>query len=250
MNGRDASVGGGVLVAQVPWPQVEERLNNGATAVLPIGAASKEHGYHLPNQTDFVQAEWLAIELAKRLQVVVWPTLSYGFYPVFVDYPGSISLSRQTFKMVVKEILGGIFRGGAKRAAILNTGISTIAPLRAAIADLPEAGAIDLIDIYSGPKFGEVMAAVEEQGFGGHADEIETSIMLALNPAAVDMARAVAAVTPIKRGMFNRTDPAAANYSPSGANGDPTLASAAKGRRLTEALLEDVLNRLTVLAGR
>lgn len=250
MDRGDASGGSGVLVEQVAWPEVAARLSRGATAVLPVGAGSKEHGYQLPNGTDFFQAQWLAHEVAARCDVVVWPTLSYGFYPVFVDYPGSISLSRQTFKMVVKEVLAGMFHGGAGRAAILNTGISTIPPLRAAIADLEQAAFVDLINVYSGPRFTAASAEVEEQPFGGHADEIETSIMLALHPEAVDMARAERSVNAIRRGRFNRTDPDAPNYSPSGANGDPTLASGEKGRRLTEALLADVLDRLAIVSAR
>ena len=42
----------GLCVATAAWPEVGERLANGALAVLPIGAASKEHGRHLPLATD------------------------------------------------------------------------------------------------------------------------------------------------------------------------------------------------------
>lgn len=220
----------------------------GALAVLPIGAAAKEHGFHLPLDTDFVQAEWLARELARCRDVVVWPTLSYGYYPVFVDYPGSISLTRETFMAAVSEILAGIFRGGARRAAVLNTGISTIEPLRAAIAAMARAGDIAVVDVYSGSRFTAAVAEVEEQSFGGHADEIETSMMLALAPGRVDMTRAEPSPAHIARGLFNRSDPRAPNYTPSGVNGDPRPATAEKGRRLLDALLADVLDQLDAWA--
>ena len=80
----------GAQVAELAWPEIAARLADGAIAVLPIGAAAKEHGPHLPLGTDSVQAQWLASTLCAARNVLIWPTLTYGFYPVFVDYPGSI----------------------------------------------------------------------------------------------------------------------------------------------------------------
>jgi creatinine amidohydrolase len=237
----------GIWVARSAWPEVEARLREGAIAVLPIGAGAKEHGYHLPLDTDFTQVEWLARALVERLPVVVWPTLSYGYYPVFVQYPGSISLTQSTFAALAREIVTGILQTGARHVALLNTGISTIEPLRAALAGV-EAGRVTLINVYSGPAFTAAVETVEEQAFGGHADEIETSIMLAIAPERVDMSRAVAADKHIERGMFNRLDSKGPNYSPSGVNGDATLATRAKGERLLAAMLDDVLAIMATLA--
>jgi creatinine amidohydrolase len=109
--------------------------------------------------------------------------------------------------------------------------------------------ALALINVYAGPRFARVSSETEKQPFGGHADEIETSLMLALHPETVDMGRAVPAQTPIRRGLFNRTDPLAPNYSPSGVNGDPTLATAEKGRLLAAAMRDDVLESIAALRG-
>jgi creatinine amidohydrolase len=238
----------GIHVAQHAWPDIDVALRAGAIAVLPIGAAAKEHGYHLPLDTDYRQALWLG-EQAASLDTVVWPVLSYGYYPVFVDYPGSVSLGRETFSAVVREVLGGIARAGARSIAILNTGISTISPLQEVVGEGQPGCAVSLVNVYAGERFAAAIRAVEQQPFGGHADEIETSIMLALAPTTVQMQRAVPQSTPIQRGMFNRSDPAAANYSPSGANGDPTLATVEKGQRLLQAMRDDVFEQLLKLRG-
>lgn len=239
----------GLLVADASWPQVERALAAGGVAALPIGAAAKEHGFHLPLNTDYRQAEWLARQLADAAPVVVWPTLSYGYYPVFVDYPGSISLERGTFCSVVQEVLAGIARAGAQSCAILNTGISTIAPLEEATRRDHEGMTVALINVYAGPRFTRVSREIEEQPFGGHADEIETSLMLALHPEGVDMTRATPAPAPIRRGLFNRRDPHGPNYSPSGVNGDPTRATPEKGRLLAAAMRADVLEAIAALRG-
>lgn len=234
----------GVLAAEVAWPEVERRLAAGAVAVLPVGAAAKEHGRHLPLGTDALQAEWLGARVAARCNAVVWPVLGYGHYPAFVDYPGSISVAAATFVATVVDILAGFERAGAARSAVLNTGISTIAPLAAACAHARLQHPARLVNVYDGPRFAAVRREVEEQAWGGHADEIETSLLLAIAPERVDMARAEPSPARIERGLFNRSDPAARNYSPAGVNGDPRLASRAKGERLLAALLEDVLEAL------
>lgn len=234
----------GVLAAEVAWPEVERRLAEGAVAVLPVGAAAKEHGYHLPLGADALQAEWLGARVAERCNAVVWPVLGYGHYPAFVDYPGSISIAAATFVATVVDILAGFERAGAVRSAVLNTGISTIAPLAEACADARLQRPARLVNVYDGARFTAVRRQVEEQAWGGHADEIETSLVLAIAPQLVAMAHAEPSPMRIERGPFNRSDPAARNYTPSGVNGDPRLATRAKGERLLAALLEDVLEAL------
>ena len=48
--------------------------------------------------TDRIQAEWLAARLADRFDALIWPTVSYGYYPAFVEYAGSIGLSAAVFE--------------------------------------------------------------------------------------------------------------------------------------------------------
>ena len=232
--------GKGIRVADSAWPLVAERLATGATGLLPIGAACKAHGRHLPMNTDLLQAEWLATQLMTQANMVVWPTLSYGYYPAFVDYPGSISLSEAGFVSLVVDILNAMHQAGARQALIINTGISTIPPLEIAIEQAQEFESLKLINIYRGPAFLAAEKALMEQRRGSHADEIETSIMLAIAPERVDMAQAEACADRDITGPLNRTDPHAANYSPSGVYGDPTLASVAKGQRLLAAMLADL----------
>ncbi len=234
-------------VAKATWPEVQRRLEAGAPALLPIGAACKEHGYHLPLNTDLLQAEWLVRALVKTVEVVIWPTLSYGYYPAFVEYPGSCSLSYATFTSAVYEILEGILRAGARSVVVLNTGISTIAPLEEAIARSGAEEQVRLVNCYQGPHYRAAAQGLAEQVRGSHADELETSIMLAIAPEWVNMKRAEACTEAMVKGPLNRTDPQAANYSPSGVYGDPRLATREKGERLVCAMLRDVLDVIEAL---
>src|SRR5437762_6245178 len=96
------------FIERMIWSEVVRRIDEGAAAILPIGAAAKQHGLHLPLNTDRIQAEWLSARLAEHIDALVWPTLAYGHYPAFVEYAGSTSLSDATFEAVVAEIASGI----------------------------------------------------------------------------------------------------------------------------------------------
>jgi creatinine amidohydrolase len=65
--------------------------------------------------TDQVFADYFARALAEKIDALIWPTLTYGAYPAFVAYAGSVSLSDETFQAVVTEIADGLIGFGAKR---------------------------------------------------------------------------------------------------------------------------------------
>jgi len=65
-------------VAGLTWDRIGQQLRNGAAAILPIGAGAKEHGFHMPMATDQVFADYFARALAKKIDALIWPTLTYG----------------------------------------------------------------------------------------------------------------------------------------------------------------------------
>src|SRR4030067_688351 len=72
--------------------------------LIALGASSKEHGPHLPLSTDYIMAEYLKDRVAEEVPVAVLPTIQYGYYPSFLEYPGSVSIQAGTFKDMVKDI--------------------------------------------------------------------------------------------------------------------------------------------------
>jgi creatinine amidohydrolase len=234
------------FIEHLSWDEVVRRIDNGAAAILPVGAGAKQHGFHLPMNTDRIQAEWLAARLAHRFDCLVWPTVSYGHYPAFVDYAGSISLSAPTFESLIREIAAGILGHRCRALFVLDTGISTIAPVDRALARLGNCDALHL-KIHDGPRYRRAAAGLAEQSHGSHADELETSIMLALAPHLVDSAKAEASppLTHETPGPLTPSDPTSPNYSRSGSFGDPTLATRAKGEILLAAMLDDIIGQVS-----
>jgi creatinine amidohydrolase len=128
----------------------------------------------------------------------------------------------------------------------MNTGISTLLPLRDAAAVLAEEG---ILLRFSDE---EVLSAVEsatawEQHGGTHADEVETSIMLYISPETVEMEKAVADCRPWRPGPLTRDSRGLGTYSPSGTWGDPTRATREKGRAAVEALLAGIFSQIELL---
>src|SRR5687768_7018029 len=233
-------------LGNLAWPAAERLLAGGVTAVLPVGAAAKQHGLHLPMDTDCVQAVWLCEQLIQgQAPVLVWPVLHYGYYPAFVDYPASTTLSAGVFAALAREILDEMLRAGAAQVLIVNTGISTIAPLEKTISVCRNPRCVRLANVYRGVAYLAAEAALLEQARGGHADEAETSIMLAISPGRVNMVLAQPHIQAMSKGPFNRRDPDRANYCPSGAYGDPGRATVEKGRLLLAAMLADIGGMLT-----
>jgi creatinine amidohydrolase len=234
------------FVEQLTWDQVARRIGNGAAAILPIGAGAKQHGFHLPMNTDRIVAEALAARIADRIDSLIWPTVAYGHYPAFVDYAGSISLSAPVFESAIQEIAAGILGQGCRALLVLDTGISTLAPVDRALARLGSPHALHL-KVHDGQRYRRAAAELAAQNHGSHADELETSLMLALAPHLVDMPRAEAspALTHEVPGPLTRRDSASPNYSRSGSFGDPTLATRAKGEILLAAMVDDMAEQAT-----
>lgn len=233
----------GVLLEDLTWVEAERVLKPETVVVIPLGAASKEHGPHLKLKNDLILAEYLTARVRERSAVVIAPTVNYHFYPAFVEYPGSTSLRLETARDLIVDICRGLARFGPKRFYVLNTGVSTVRALAPAAEILAIEGVLlrytNVLEITKA-----VEKEVSRQEGGTHADEIETSMILYMSPGDVDMAKAVKDYHPGKGGLTRDPNREGMTYSPSGVFGDATLATREKGKRATEALVEGILREI------
>lgn len=234
-----------IELEKLTWQDAEEALKKYEIVMIPLGARTKEHGPHLPLNNDWIMAEYLARRVSEEVPVILMPTIQYGYYPSFLEYPGSVSIKLETFKEMVKDICISMNGYGAKKFYILNTGISTIQGLKIAAEELKELGIeMRYTDIHDAGR--EMREKISEQEGGTHADEIETSIMLYIEPEVVDMGKAVKDYHPSRERGLTR-DPKKTGikvYSESGIFGDATLATVEKGRLLVESRIRFIVNEL------
>jgi creatinine amidohydrolase len=229
-----------VLLETLSWDEAEKILTPDTIVMIALGAESKEHGRHLQLNNDFVMAEYLKKRVldAAPQNVVVAPTINYSFYPAFLEYPGSTSLSMDTARAMITDIVHSLAHYGPRRFYILNTGISTLRPLAQATTDLSKDGIV--LRYTDLTKDDPVEKKVRQSG-GTHADEIETSMMLYIAPDSVRMKKAAKDLNPNQPGGLTRDPQGKGTYSPTGAWGDPTLATREKGQAVTESLVATIL---------
>jgi creatinine amidohydrolase len=235
----------GHVLETMTWLQAKEVLTEDAVVVIPVGAASKEHGPHLQLNNDLLIAEYFKDRLLATADVVMAPTVGYHYYPAFVEYPGSVTLRLETARDLVIDICTSLSAHGPRRFYVLNTGVSTVKALEPAAADLAKKGLLmTFTDLH---ETRELVRSISKQKGGTHADEIETSMMLVIAPDTVDMNKAVNDYDDSGRPGLSPNPDAGKTYSPSGVWGDATLGTRKKGVAIVEARVEQMLADIAVL---
>jgi creatinine amidohydrolase len=229
------------------WIEAEKALKQYEVVMIALGARTKEHGPHLLLKNDYIMAEYLKDRVTEEVSVAVLPTLQYGYYPAFLEYPGSVSLQAGTFKNVIIDICRSMSGYGIKKYYILNTGVSTLRPLKNAADELSQEGIVlRYLNILEVDK--KVPQELLKQKGGTHADEGETSMMLYISPETVDMSKAVKDFDsrPGRKGLTRNPD-GEGHYSPTGIWGDPTLANKNKGEVLVETAVKEIIRQIKEL---
>jgi len=239
----------GVWLEDLTWPEAKARFAAGRPVVVPVGAIAKEHGFHLPLKTDYVTARGLGQLLADRLDVVVAPVVPFGFYPAFVGYPGSQHLEASTFISLMEELIGNLLDHAVDRIVIVNTGVSTESPLNIVLSNVYRRRAVRIFCAHM-RLLGRGADHLLRDRSGGHGDERETSIMLALDARSVRMDRLQPGGDRHEPGSprdllarsyrLGEANPGSDEYTATGALGDPSAAEAYKGERILAAMIDEL----------
>lgn len=247
------SADNGVYLGDLTWTEAKVKMAVVPLVILPFGAGAKEHGPHLPMNADYKVLEYLCKKAVESQPVIVAPPIQHGWFPAFREFPGTEIAEGDVFERYVYLVAKSLVAHGAHRIVFLNTGIfrATGLPIAMAARDIrTETGTPTLVISWDDLEDKEY-EALQEQKWGGHADEIETSINLYLQPKLVHMDRAVTDYgkeppkdyAGYKPGMYS-TDPDDPNYSETGITGDATKATAEKGKKALEIMTANWLKAL------
>lgn len=227
--------------ANTAWPVIEEATEKGALAVLAIGAC-EQHGAHLPLTTDTDMAHGVARRIAEGVDAFLLPPIAYGDAWNNEAFTGTLSLSPATLRAMIEDIGHGVLRMGVKGLVIVNGHFGNRDPIALAARTLVNSGLpVTHLD-YPGMEAlaGKLCdSAPAAPGFY-HADEVETAIMLALRPEAVDMSLA-APEYPEFPPTFGIEPMQLREFVATGVFGDPRPATAAKGEALIEGIVSESL---------
>ncbi len=239
---------GAIELDRMSWPEVQAEQQRGRDTVVMAFGATEQHGPHMPLATDALLGDHLARLVAERLDAFLAPTVRIGCSEHHLEFPGTLSLSAETFHAVVADLVRSLARGGFRRLVLLPTHGGNFAPLGQALEQL---GPIEGLEISALTDLGALFAIAQlgasEYGIplgdgGVHAGEWETSMLLAIHPEMVHGERATPGYTgdpqeAIAAIFGGGVHTVAAN----GVIGDPALASAEHGERYWQEVLEITL---------
>jgi creatinine amidohydrolase len=224
-----------------------QAMREGRWLLLPFGSV-EQHGPHLPLGTDLFYAEYVCLAVAERVNGLVAPGLPYGICRTMRNFPGTVSLSLETFTPLIREILAEYVRHGARRLVLLagHAEDAQEAAMREAALSLANADPSLRILVIGPYAFLEsVRQRAGLTGADGHAGSIETSEMLTIAEDLVRLGR-VPQVTRPRLSQFLVSAHPEAEF-PSGVRGDTSKVSRTLGDRALNHTVAEIVRVLQCL---
>ena len=225
--------------AEMKWPEFEEFVKRVDFAILPV-AAIEQHGPHLPFSCDVIIAEHLTERIAQETGALLMAPLVYTPSFSLRFYPGTAHISDTTFNQTLVEIAESMHGHGIKSLYIFIGHIGAAAACKEAERKLILKGSEARIVTLRLPGIYEAMdkfcTSERWHSIYVHAEEFETSCVLALRPDLVDMSKAVREYPDIDP-LFGSISIPWSDFCKSGVIGDATVASAEKGHAVLDFMI-------------
>lgn len=238
-----ASQGNRLWLDELSTSEAESKAKAQTVIILPVGSV-EEHGKHLPLGTDSLQPEYVALKVAKETGCLVAPPLRYGVCNSARGFPGTISVSFNGLYMIIHDILEELVRNRFTRILVISghAGQAHMTALRLAAQEIiwqhEKTGAQTKLRIMvcSDYDFAYELKGKYFSEKDGHAGTIETSRVMAIRPELIK-AKGTKSFPKLPRFEIV-ADPK--RFFPSGVIGDPTAASAEKGRMINNYVTKEV----------
>jgi len=230
---------------RLTWEEMNDAIAAQKVVVLPTGS-TEQHGPHLPLEVDAFLVESVCLELGRRAadRVLVLPTVSFGLNRHHIDFPGTIHVEPEVFIAFCLNITKSVAYHGFEKILIVN-GHGSNTPLVDLVARKTVLATNSLCAAVNYYSLGvEAFDRVKETPVMAHADEFETSLYLYLAPERVRTDRAAAGNDVAGKYMssdstspYVRFNDFWGRWTRLGVHGDPTAATADKGKIIWEAVL-------------
>ncbi len=227
---------------RLTWAEMNEAIAMEKVVILPTGS-TEQHGRHLPLDVDVFLCESVCLEAGRRApdRILVLPPIAYGLNLHHIDFPGTIHIEPEVFVAFCTNITKSVAYHGFRKILLVN-GHGSNDPLvnlvarKTILATDSLCAAVTYITLAV-----EAFNRVKESTVLAHADEFETSLYLYLAPERVQMDKAAADND--VQGKYMTSDSTTSvrfndywgRWTQLGVHGDPTVASAEKGRVIFEA---------------
>lgn len=231
-------------VADLTRDEFADAMREDRWLLLPFGAI-EQHGPHLPLGTDLFYAEHVCLAVAERVNGLVAPGFPYGVCRTMRNFPGTVSLSPETFAPLLRGILAEYVRHGARKLVLLAGHAEDAQEGAMRDAALPLVNADPALRILVIGPYAFLEPIRREAGLvgtDGHAGSIETSEMLIVGEDRVHLDR-IPQVTRPRLSRFQVTARPEAEF-PTGVRGDTSKVSHALGNRAVQHTVAEILRVL------
>ena len=248
-------------IAELPAPEVAARIGAGAVVLLPMGS-TETHGPGAP-MGDYLLAEQIALLAAGRADALVAPALPFGGEDFFAGVPGGVALTHGTLSALLREVVGGLIAGGARRVLIINGHGGNIPPIEETQRRMREAHDLLIPALHLWREATALLPGLgADPAATGHGGNPVLSVALHLLPqlcrperlapraaGGTLLGQAVSGFGGVKLGGVTIGLPTLIDeIAPGGTQAtDPRSASAALGARITDALVDAACAAITAL---
>ena len=194
-------------------------------------------GPHLPVGTDFIIAGAVARGIAEKMGAYLLPTLPISTCREHMGKKGSVWMNPDTFYHVIKDIFLSLKEQGFKKIIYVQghggifTGAPAVREVNAANPDIKVAK-IEAMQFFDSEEIKGVLECRDNL----HACEYETSVMLYLDEELVRKDLIEDCIPNVERDFLNYAP--IFKYCKNGVWGKPSLASAEKGKKMLDILVE------------
>jgi len=236
-----------VMLHEMSWVEAKEYFAKADIAILPVGS-NEQHGPQNPLGTDHLIARAIAEETAKRTGTVCLQVIPFGVSSHHKQFWGTIYISPGTFKSYVKEACLALNYYGIRKIVIVNGHGGNLPALMEMARELREKGIfVSIFQWWSAAN--RLLPDLFKPEERGHAAAEETSVNLALHPHLVNLDKAVDEEprkhTAQTEGIILPLD--TVNCTGSGVFGKSTTASAEKGKKVFEAIVNELVKHVNLL---
>jgi creatinine amidohydrolase/Fe(II)-dependent formamide hydrolase-like protein len=236
------------LLGELTWKEARAKLKEVDIALFPVGSI-EQHGPHLPLDVDAFDAERLCLDVAEMCsepKPFVLPLLPYGVSYHHDEFPGTISISPGTLSQLTVDVGMSVARQGITKLIIVN-GHGGNGPALHFAAQMINRDAHIFTCVDTGETSDTEIAPLAETLNDVHAGEVETSTTLALRPELVQMALAKKSVPRFSSDYLEFSSKKSIEWyvrtrriSQTGVLGDPTKATAKKGRLMWDIMVKNL----------
>lgn len=226
------------------WVEFKELIQSIKTIIIPWGSL-EAHGTHLPLATDTIIANYFAELIAEKINAMVLPAIPIGYCFHAATFPGTLSLTISTLKRVACEMVEGLHSQGIQTVLFLSGHGDQVDLLEEVSEELQQNLNMKVAVLYPFFTESEIVKRFNEIKTSKslydifHAEELETSLMLAISPHLVQFSEAKMEYPEISKNQFESGE-GLGILSKYCVFGDPTVATAEKGKKFIAIMLEEL----------